>query len=229
MILSAAEQKKLVAAHLKLAQAAAAKARATMPDTVELADLIQEATIGLIGAARRFDPMKGEDFASYAYSRCLGAAKDYVRGLDPISRDARRYQRKIRSTAHALELEPEGVSQEALAARMGVSLERFHALVLWGAPGGVSIGLDEPGVIPLMHSKDPSPEDQVERSQLLERLAGAISRLPHRLQGITLAWLDGWLMADIGVAIERTESRVCQLLQIAVEMIKDDIGPTSKE
>lgn len=57
---------RMVAANIRLATAEASKA-ANGTTSMEFADLIQEAALGLARAAERFDPSRGYKFSTYAY------------------------------------------------------------------------------------------------------------------------------------------------------------------
>jgi RNA polymerase sigma factor for flagellar operon FliA len=62
---------------------------------IELQDLEQEAYIGLIQAAQRFDPARGIAFRSYAQPRITGAVLDSLRREDILPEDRRREVREL--------------------------------------------------------------------------------------------------------------------------------------
>ena len=64
--------------------------------TIEEEDAISVATIGLIQAAKRFDPTKNDHFRKYAYVRIHGAIIDEVRKNLLVSRKDRSKGKKIR-------------------------------------------------------------------------------------------------------------------------------------
>lgn len=59
------------------------------PRNVGLDDLAQEGMIALWLALERFDPSKGCKLMTFAQSRVIGAMKDHLRMLDPLSRRER--------------------------------------------------------------------------------------------------------------------------------------------
>jgi RNA polymerase sigma factor FliA len=67
---------------------------------VELEDLISAGTIGLIQAVDRFDPARNLKLKTLAEHRISGALLDYLRHIDPLPRDVRRFQ-KQRDANHA--------------------------------------------------------------------------------------------------------------------------------
>lgn len=69
-------------------------------------DLVQEAYIGLIAAARAFNPEMGVPFTAYAYTRVIGSAQDGTRRMDTISRRDREKVRKgtfVEPTFHSID------------------------------------------------------------------------------------------------------------------------------
>src|SRR5580692_7095634 len=71
-----------------------------LPPSTELGDLISAGALGLIEAASRFDPARGDSFEAFARIRIKGAMLDDIRVRDTMSRDMRRAWRTInRSTA----------------------------------------------------------------------------------------------------------------------------------
>ena len=61
---------------------------------VELDDLISAGTIGLIQAVDRFDPSRNLKLKTLAEHRISGALLDYLRHIDPLPRNVRRFQKQ---------------------------------------------------------------------------------------------------------------------------------------
>mgnify|MGYP002760850630 FL=1 len=74
-----------------------------LPQTVELEDVIQAGLIGLIEAARKFDPSHGASFETYAGIRIRGAMIDQVRPCDWAPRSLHRKARELGRAIHAVE------------------------------------------------------------------------------------------------------------------------------
>src|SRR5882724_9130914 len=71
-----------------------------LPPSTDLSDLMSAGALGLIEAAGRFDPARGESFEAFARIRIRGAMLDDIRVRDSMSRDMRRTWRAInRSTS----------------------------------------------------------------------------------------------------------------------------------
>src|SRR5262245_12230110 len=61
--------------------------------SVELRDLVQAGILGLVNAARSYDPATGVSLSSFAQYRIRGEMLDTLRGLDGVSRQLRRFDK----------------------------------------------------------------------------------------------------------------------------------------
>lgn len=86
------ERNALVEKHLPLATFFAKKFRAT---TMDFDDLVQEARIGLIDAAERFDPKRGLKFSTYAVWHIRKQIMEAIRSRNDTIRTPRRQAGKI--------------------------------------------------------------------------------------------------------------------------------------
>lgn len=93
---------------------------------VELDDLIQAGTIGLIQAVDRFDPSRGVLLKTLADHRIRGALLDYLRQIDPLPRNIRAFQKRRSALIQA---QPTLTPQE-LAAQLQVPLKRYIRLTI---------------------------------------------------------------------------------------------------
>ncbi len=60
-----------------------------LPSHVDKDELVSLGYMGLVEAQTRFDPSRGVPFAAFAAMRVRGAMIDYLRQIDPVSRDER--------------------------------------------------------------------------------------------------------------------------------------------
>jgi len=89
-----------VTANLGLVRFIAARIASSLPVHVELEDLVQTGTLGLIDAVRRYDPSKGIPFPAYARYRIRGSILDSLRALDWATRNQRKQRKASLSTRH---------------------------------------------------------------------------------------------------------------------------------
>jgi RNA polymerase sigma factor for flagellar operon FliA len=119
----------LVVEHLPRVRATVNRLAQRVPSTVDREELVQAGVLGLIGAARRFDPLQGCSFATYAEIRIRGAVQDQLRSLDWAPREVRRNERELDRGRRAVEQrEGRAAESEEVASQLGLSSDAFEAL-----------------------------------------------------------------------------------------------------
>jgi RNA polymerase sigma factor FliA len=205
-------------------------------------DLISYGMIGLINAVDRYDPARGVRFEAFAMSRIRGAVIDQLRVLNWLPRSAVARVRQIETALATLEqrLGRPAKEQEA-AAEIGVSTQRYRQMLL--EVGIVVLSLDAPlGSLTqddelaslgdlLEDSRSPGPQEQVERTELMNALTDAIDRLPEREQLLlSLYYHEELTMKEISSLMGVSESRICQLHMQAVLRLRTALnGQTTVE
>ena len=127
MTTNASRRESLILDHMPQVELLARRLHRRCPQ-VELDDLIQAGTVGLIQAVDRYDESRGCLLKTIAEHRIRGALLDYLRQIDPLPRSIRRFQ-KQRDAAIA-ELTGEGIdpSLDEIAARVGVPVKKYLRL-----------------------------------------------------------------------------------------------------
>ena len=74
-----ASQNTRVVAGLSFVEALARRMAASMPNSIDIGDLVQDGVLGLIDAAHRFDEGRGIKFETFAERRVRGAMIDALR------------------------------------------------------------------------------------------------------------------------------------------------------
>jgi RNA polymerase sigma factor FliA len=196
-----------------------------LPPSTDLSDLISAGSLGLIEAATRFDPARGESFEAFARIRIRGAMLDDIRVRDTMSRDMRRSWRVInRSTTVLTQRLARTPTEEEVADHVGVSLDelRVRRTQLSGAR---VIGLDDAGTDLLDRMADENADDPQElaaRRELINRLAGDIGALPERMQQVlSLYYRENLSLREIGVVLGVTECRICQIHGEATKRLRE--------
>ena len=117
----------LVMQHLGLVKRVALHLKVRIPPFMELDELIQVGMIGLLEAARAFNPDKGVDFENFALSRVRGAILDEVRQLSYLPRSAVAFNKSESRATDALSTElGRAPTQSELAEHLGDDIESFH-------------------------------------------------------------------------------------------------------
>jgi RNA polymerase sigma factor FliA len=226
-------REQLVLAYSPLVKFVAGRMSSGLPAHIEESDLISYGLLGLIGAIERFDPQREIKFETFAVSRIKGSIIDELRSLDWVPRSVRAKAREIESTQTKLEHELGRVpSDREVADALEMSIDDFQESLLQISNSTV-VALDELWTVSdssgdqislLDTMKDPNAVDPARElgvSELKDRLANAISRLPEREKlVIALYYYENLTLREIGEVLGVTESRVSQLHTKAVLRLK---------
>src|SRR5258707_15110246 len=125
-----ASQSRRIVAGIPFVEALARRMAATMPNSIDIGDLVQDGVIGLIDAANRFDEGRGIKFETFAERRGRGAMIDALR-RDAWPRGVRRQRRELEAAREQLRrelgCEP---SLADLAAEMGSDEKRLGRTIV---------------------------------------------------------------------------------------------------
>ncbi len=229
-------RERLVVAYSPLVKYVAGRLSSGLPSHVEEADLISYGLTGLVNAIERFDLARQIKFETYAIPRVRGAIIDELRSLDWVPRSVRARARGIeRANAkleHKLQRAPD---DEEMSAELGISVEEFQAALvqisnstiaaldeLWSV--SASSG-DQVSLLDTLHDPDaPDPERAVDATELKDRVAEAIARLPEREKlVIALYYYENLTLREIGEVLGVTESRISQLHTKAVLRLRSHL------
>jgi RNA polymerase sigma factor for flagellar operon FliA len=117
----------LILTHLPQVELLARRLHRRCPQ-VELDDLISAGTIGLIQAVDRFHPSRNLKLKTLADHRIRGAMLDYLRQIDPLPRNARRFQKQRDAVMAEFAKVGEFPTREQVAHALGVPMRRFVRL-----------------------------------------------------------------------------------------------------
>jgi len=97
---------------------------------LELDDLINSGSLGLLDALDKFDATKNTSFGTYVEYRIRGAILDLLRGLDPVSRTVREKSAKVQRITRDVEMRlGRPAESEDVAEAMGLTLPEYHSLL----------------------------------------------------------------------------------------------------
>jgi RNA polymerase sigma factor for flagellar operon FliA len=198
-----------------------------VPQHITVADLVGYGWVGLMEAYRRADPaMPQEEFDAYASYRVRGAMLDYLRTLDPTTRDVRRVSRRVTETIRELTNKAgRAPEEEEIAKGMGLALEEYRATLERVAAAGMArlelLDLDD---VDVDGGAEPADEG-LDKRQLAEAVAHAIDGLPDKLREIlALRYQEDCTLREIGAVLGVSESRVSQLHSEAMHRLRAAIG-----
>lgn len=210
-----------------------------LPDYIDKENLIDVGIIGLMSALERFDESKNVRFETYARFRIRGAVLDELRSRDNVSRSTRDKSAKLENAFAALQTElGRQPTEEEVSEYLNISLAKYYKL------------LDETKTICVLSTEDlppgyfekhaqldvlekvdmSNPFSFVVRNELKETLKNAIDSLPEKERLVlSLYYYEELTLKEIGMTLDLTESRVCQIHSQAILRLRGVLTRWNKE
>ena len=213
----------LVMAHLGMVKRVALHLKVRIPPFMELDELIQVGMVGLIEAARSFDPTKGFEFEHFALSRVRGAILDEVRRQSFLPRSAVAFNKSENEAVHVLAAElGRAPTQSELALFMGKDLDDFQrerGQAKRFETFSMEVVNDE--VMSMPGDSAMQPEVMVEEAEFMDAVVQAIDDLPEREKLVmNLYYVEELNLKEIGEVLGVSESRVSQILSVVVKKLR---------
>jgi len=230
--IAAADQEHRIVAGLPFVEALARRMASSMPNSIDIGDLVQDGVLGLIDAAKRFDEDRGIKFETFAERRVRGAMIDALR-KDAWPRGVRRQRRELDAAREALRRElGHEPSMADLAARVGSDEKRLSRTIVRintieaTSPLATGEHMDESSLPTVLVPSEPdAPDTAYEKAETRDRVRAAIQSLPWRERKVIGLYYYGEVtMKQIGSAIGVNESRVSQLHARAIRRLRDSLG-----
>jgi len=180
-----------------------------VPQSVQIDDLIQEGSKGLLDAIDKFDTARNVKFGIYARIRIRGAIYDYLRRLLK-SRNVFNTQKRIDTFSQGYTLEHNRLpSDDTIMRKVSITREQLYF--------SRNINNDDRQG----YTTEPSVKDDYFPSELIDYMC---KYLPKREgQIIELRYIQSHTLKKIGVMLQLSESRICQLHIKALQRIKEVI------
>jgi len=211
--------------HVSLVKRIAYHLIARLPTHVQVEDLIQSGMVGLIEASKNYDPSQGASFETYAGIRVRGAMLDDVRHADWSPRSLHRKMRQVREAIHEIENETgRDAKDQEIADRLEITLDEYHAIRRDSSNAQIfslDQSEDDPGQQDRIKSSQSDPLESLQSSSFKSNLAQVISTLAEREQMVMSLYYNEELnLKEIGLVLEISESRVCQIHSQALKNIR---------
>ncbi|MHC4883884.1 MAG: sigma-70 family RNA polymerase sigma factor [Planctomycetota bacterium] len=223
------ERNRLIEHYLPLVCQHAQRLATRLPPSVEVDDLVSAGTLGLIDAIKKFDPSMGTKFETYCGRRLTGAMLDELRRYDWVPR-------LIRNRAHQLdrardELETRlkrKATPEELAKHMNMSNDQYDALLRELSVKTI-FSLDRKWddddnnemrhVEVLTDVRQKSPLEELQRDEIRNLAIRGLSQKEKMI--LQMYYYDHLSLKEIGAVLEISESRVCQIHQQTLTLLRE--------
>lgn len=217
---------------LPMVRCIAARIAKRIPSHVEIDDLINAGSLGLIDAVDKFDSSRKIKFKTYAEFRIKGAILDELRAQDWMPRSVR--QRASRLERAYAELEQQlgrPATDIEIAEFLNIPLAELHTLLNESrgvgliSSGELSRNLDDNGDRNLLeYVADSETFDLAELlyfDQVYHIVAQAIEQLPEKERiVISLYYYERLTMREVGEIMKVSESRVSQIHTRAIMRLR---------
>lgn len=190
-----------------------------LPDSVDVGDLIGAGHLGLLIAIERYRSDRSTSFATFSGRHIHGAMVDETRRQDHLPRSRRRKLKRFEAAVEEFKQEH---------CRPPTQLE---AVKMFGGPLPVAprmINFDSgsenhpTGPLEPSDHRVPSPLRSTYKNLLFETLNSGLSQRERLI--LILHTNEGMSMAEIGLAIGISESRVSQLRKSVMARLQDRFG-----
>jgi RNA polymerase sigma factor for flagellar operon FliA len=229
-------REQLILQYAPLVRYVAGRVGVGLPASVEQGDLVSYGVFGLIDAIEKYDLERAIKFETYAINRIRGAIIDELRSFDWIPRSVRTKARDIERAIASLEARLQRTPSEGeIAEELGLDVPELRRVfdqvsfvhvaaldeMLGSADHGDGATLGER----LEDERTTAPGDALDDEETRQILARVIHTLAEREQiVVTLYYYEGFTLAEIGLVLGVTESRICQLHSKAMMGMRSRIG-----
>jgi len=224
---------KMVTDYLPLVRYIVGRLPVQLPVMMDTDDLVSVGVLGLIHAAKTYDPSQGASFKTYAYMNIKGSILDELRRHDMVPRSARDRIKKVEEvTAKLMDELGRVPTPDEIAQRMDLPVKALDGLFL-NARTAALISLNDQdgryresgGLLDSLSDHDTlDPQAAAEKKETLELLVKAIARLPETERKVVFLYYNkGMLLKEIGAAMDVSESRICQIMGRAHFLLNKEI------
>jgi len=195
-----------------------------------VSDLEQVACLGLVGAARRYDPSRGDDFLAYAVPTIKGELRKAFRDVGWMVRPPRRLQ-EMQAKAWAAEAElvqslGRSPTPKEVADHLGVSPDDvLETMAIDGcfAPSSLDVPLGDGDATTVADRQGGTDAGfaSCEARTVLGPLVRRLGRRDRRI--LELRFFEGWTQQQIGEEIGVTQMQVSRLLSRIFDELREGL------
>ena len=220
----------LVEHYRPLVHMMAARLAQKLPAQISYDEICSAGYDGLMEAIQAYDPCHKAKFETFCQQRIHGAVMDWLRSLDGQSRTVRSFEKQRMLSKEYLDSALGRPPTEVeIAQRMGISGDRFSELSRLSRLGhevhlsavqneDSSHHRGSPAGWDVADQRAIDPSQRVSRQMLTDFIARGLSR-EERLV-LVLYYTEGLTMAEIGLVLDLSESRVSQIHKDVIHRLR---------
>ncbi len=212
----------LVERYVSLVHIQAARLSRKLPAQISYDEICSAGYDGLIEAVESYNPKRKAKFETFCQQRIIGAVMDWLRSLDPQSRTVRTFEKKRMRVREVLDAElSRPPTHEEVAKRMQMTQDRYDQLSRLSQLGReVHLSAMDPKdsggrqrsserAWDIGDTTQHDPSAKLSRQMLTDFVTRGLS--PEERLVLVLYYYEDLTMAEIGVVLDLSESRVSQI------------------
>ncbi len=230
---STKNRNRLVECYVSLVRAEAVRIARRLPAQISMDEIVSAGFDGLMRAVEAYDPEKPAKFETFCRQRIQGAVIDWLRSQDHQSRTIRLFEKQRNRAWEELERELQRPpTDEELRTRLDMSPKQYAKMSRISHVGqsvpfsSMDAKLGSLNASPheerTWEAEDPDaidPSEQMEQKMLVDILKSGLCRQERLL--LALYYEENLSMAEVGQALELSESRVSQIHKQVLQQLRD--------
>ncbi|MFP3907906.1 MAG: sigma-70 family RNA polymerase sigma factor [Acidimicrobiales bacterium] len=227
-VLTKLQQHELIVQHRPLVEQVLSGFAHRYPGLADRDELRSAGLLGLVEAARRFDPSHEVPFGGFAVRRIRGAMLDVLRGGDWAPRSVREESRQVEATREHLANRGGATDDASIATELGMDRGRIRELredQARGALRSLDNWVDRGSLADRLSDHTfAGPEEALENREMRGYVRDALASLSDRHRVVVVGvYLEGRSFEELAEMLDVTKSRVSQLRAEAIESMRGGI------
>lgn len=202
-----------------------------LPPSVDYNDLVSDGTVGLMKAWENFDPNRGVKFETYASYRVRGEMLDGLKNYSPVPYRVQVMVRDLATKGYKAAVAEKMKSEEKEIEKKELTEDEFKSAVakvkkiISASALMYLLSLEEiESRTEVMVAAERGPMDDVEFTELRERLAKAAKTLPTLYQQVlTLFYKKGLNQKSIAKQLDLSRPKVCRIIDRSVRHLQKEL------
>ena len=202
-----------------------------LPPSVDYNDLVSDGTVGLMKAWENFDPNRGVKFETYASYRVRGEILDGLKNYSPVPYRVQVMIRDLAKKGYKAAVSEKLKKEERIMEKKELSESEFKLAVkkikkiVSASALMYLLSLEELSYkTEVQVASERGPVDDVEFSELREKLKDSMQRLPVLQRDVMEMFFNkGMNQKTIAVRLKLSRPKVCRLIDKGIRHLQQDL------